>query len=131
MNWGRHVVVRAAIEFAARLALAHTAPLLEEEPHLGAPALIADRSDPLPSHRSRAGTALAADNDPVDVAQVDASNILKQRFDRQEPNGSGRCTQMLDPRQTVLAVLDTHAPPDVRKVGCMAQPRPQQIAQPL
>ncbi len=49
----RHVVVRTAVEVAARLAFSHASPLLEEERHVASRALVANGFDPTLIQRMR------------------------------------------------------------------------------
>src|SRR6478736_5192612 len=63
-------VMSPASQGPSVLALADSAPLLEEEWHACPPTLVADRHDPRLLHGSRAGTAFATNDHPVDAAQV-------------------------------------------------------------
>ena len=55
-------------------------PLLEEERHLQATALIANREHPLLSHRPGSRPALTPDDDPIDSCQIDLAKVFEQVF---------------------------------------------------
>jgi hypothetical protein len=57
--------------------------------------------------------AFSTDDYPVDAAEVDFSQVFKQRFDGEKPDSSIGVPQNIDPRYSVLAVLYAHAPPDI------------------
>src|SRR5882762_3376518 len=69
-------VIRSAFETTARLILANSAPLLEEERNTAPLALIPKRQDPFFLHWSGAGTTLATHDHPVDASQVQFAQIL-------------------------------------------------------
>src|SRR5882762_5458325 len=69
-------VIRSAFETSARLGLANSAPLFEEEGDTAPFALIAKRQDPFFLHWSGAGTTLATHDHPVDASQVQFAQIL-------------------------------------------------------
>lgn len=54
--------MRRSLKFPSSRLLVPAAPLLEEKRHILLLALVADRSSPLRLHRSRAGSAFAADD---------------------------------------------------------------------
>ena len=89
MEGERKLIVGAAVERPAGLVLACAAPLLEEEGHPLRATLATDVDDPVSKHRPRAGAALAADDHPVDAAEVEWSQVFQQRLDREEPNSCG------------------------------------------
>ena len=64
-----HFVVGSPIQFSAGEVFARPSPLLEEERHFCASALIMDRFNPLAFHRSCAGAGLSADNRPMNTVQ--------------------------------------------------------------
>ena len=70
--------------------LTGAAPLLEEEGHPLRAALTTDVDDPISKHGPRVGAALAADDYPVDSAQVKWSEVGQQRLDGQESNSCWR-----------------------------------------
>jgi hypothetical protein len=65
----RHFVIRATVQFPTGQVFAHPTPLLEEERHMGAPALFQNRANPLRLHRARTGTRLTADDHLVDPVE--------------------------------------------------------------
>jgi hypothetical protein len=69
------------MEHAPVLALANSSPLLEEEWHAGGAALALDGYNPLAPDGPRTGTALAANNHPIDGSQIDRAEVLEQRLD--------------------------------------------------
>ena len=73
-------VIRSAFETSARLGLANSAPLLEEERNTAPLALIAEGQDPFFLHRPGAGPALATYNHPIDASQVQFAQVFQQRF---------------------------------------------------
>src|SRR5262245_16319298 len=79
-----YLVPCSPLQLTACLFLVGTAPLLEEERHLGSFALIANVEHPFLAHRPGAGPRFATDDDPVDVLQVEIRYRPQQRFDRQE-----------------------------------------------
>ena len=86
----------------------------------------------LPLQRSRAMTAFATDDCPTDSLPIERTEVFQQRLDRQEPQSGGSGSEMLDARETVLAILDADAPPDVfRGLGSKSQGRFQKVAHPL
>jgi len=66
------------------LALLDTAPLLEEESDTRARTALTNGFYPLVLHGSRAGTAFAANNYPIDPSQVHLAEVLKKRLDTEE-----------------------------------------------
>src|SRR5690606_115832 len=110
----RELVVGAAVEEAAGLALLDVAPLLEEEGDLLGAALTADRAHPGLVHRAGAGAALAADDDPVDAGEVELAEVFEERLDGEEADRGRGVVELFDPGQAVLAILDAHAEPDLR-----------------
>ena len=69
------------VQLSAVSALLNSTPLLEEERHPRGAALITKGDDPIALHRPSTRTALSADNHPIDTAEVNAAEILKQRLD--------------------------------------------------
>src|SRR5579864_7999372 len=80
----RHLVVGAPVQQAPVLPLLNSAPLLEEESRIRSPARFKNSFDPSAFHRSRARTALAADNHPVDTAKVHSAEIFQKRLDTEK-----------------------------------------------
>src|SRR5713226_2599098 len=68
-NAAREFVIRSAFEASARLLLADSAPLFEEERNAILLALIAKRQDPFFLHRPGARPALTTYDHPVDASQ--------------------------------------------------------------
>jgi hypothetical protein len=52
----------------------HPAPLLEEECDFGGPTLVADFNHPFFGDRPRSGSALPADNGPVNPREIDCTH---------------------------------------------------------
>jgi len=44
------------------------------------PTLAANRYNPIPQHRPRAGPALAANDHPIDIRQIDLAQVLRNAF---------------------------------------------------
>ena len=109
----------------------YAAPLLEEERDPLRATLLSNLQHPIPSHRASVRAALSADDRPVDAGEIDGAEILKEGFHRHEPDGGGRVTERRKAWQTVRAVLDADAKPDVRQAGHPAQGARQQIVHPL
>ena len=65
------LVIGPAVKAAPRVFLPHAAPLLEEEWHARLPALVAQATDPLRSHRPRTWPTLSAHDRPIDLIQID------------------------------------------------------------
>ena len=108
------------------LPLLDPAPLLEEESGIRSPATLKNGFDPSAFHRPRTGTALAADDHPIDPAKVYPAEIFQKRLDAEEACVRMRVPQMIDSRHAVLAILYAHAPPDVRRRGSELQPVAEQ-----
>src|SRR5690349_2083674 len=77
----RHAVEGTAIQFPSRVRLPHPSPLFEEERDSRDFALLFNAEHPVRLHWPRAVAALAANDDPVDVGQVDLAQILQERLD--------------------------------------------------
>src|SRR5436305_4390745 len=92
------VVVGSAVDLAPGAALAHAAPLFEEEGDVRASALVADRLDPAILKRPGARATLAAEDHPADAPQVDGAEVLKERLHREHPEARRRVLEVLDPR---------------------------------
>ena len=73
-----YLVPGAAVQDAARTTLHRTVPLLEEEWHAGAQALIKDLADPVRIHWSRARTGFPADDHPIDAAEIQLREWTEQ-----------------------------------------------------
>ncbi len=91
--------------------LVKSAPLLEEERHVGAEALVAHHPWPQRIHAPCTTAALTARNHPVDSIEVEFERA-QQRLTGQEPNSSRDTPKILDPRSPPL-VLDRDPSPDV------------------
>ena len=65
-------------------------------------------------HRAKAGAALAADDHPLDAAQVERAEVLEQRLYRQEPHQRGAGAQRIEAPQG-FPVLEL-APNQMRSV---------------
>jgi hypothetical protein len=73
MNCGQQfgqIVIRAATKAPALFGFVQAAPLLEEERNARFLTLPQNRQDPLLLHRPCTGSALAADDHPIDATQV-------------------------------------------------------------
>ena len=55
----------------------NSAPLLEEQRDASGSALTANRDDPVSQHRACAYAALAADDHPMNVRQVNRAQVLQ------------------------------------------------------
>ncbi len=86
----RDLVVRASIQDAAVPSLLDTAPLLEEESGLRAHTALTNGFNPLALHGSRAGTAFAANDYPIDPSQVHLAEVLKKGLDTEETRAGMR-----------------------------------------
>ena len=84
LNASWETVVGLSVQLSARALLPDPSPLLEEERHASADALIANFSDPFPSQRSCTVAAFPSHNDPVDTLQIDRTQIFQQRLYRKE-----------------------------------------------
>ena len=88
-------------------------PLFEEEGNLGIDAQIAYRARPFEVHGSRARSAFAADDDPVDAGEIEGLDRSDEGFDGKEANFGHRLAEMAHAGE-FRAVLDRRAEPDVR-----------------
>lgn len=77
----RKFVVGFALEAPAGFGFADAAPLFEEEGYFVFAALIAEGEDPVFLHRAGTGAAFAADDHPVDVAEIEFAEVLEERLD--------------------------------------------------
>src|SRR3954469_22764113 len=94
-------VVGAAVQLAAGLLLVRPAPLLEEHRHVRRLTLPDDVGDPLLPDRPGAGSALAADDRPVDARQVHVRQRAEERLDRQELGLRPGAAQVVDAERVV------------------------------
>ena len=92
---------------------APSTPLLEEERGASGIGLSLHVGDPFFAHGSSLGAGFAADDHPMDVAQVDAAQVFQQRLDRKEADVSVDLAQVVNARNAVLLVLHRHAEPHV------------------
>jgi hypothetical protein len=106
-------------------------PLLEEKQDFRAGALCLERCDPIGLHRTGAGTAFTAHDDPVDTAEIDPTKVFQKRFDAQEPHARRCPLEVLDAWEAILFVLDTYSPPNVRRHGSRLKFRSQEMMQAL
>lgn len=83
-----HVVPGTPVELASAGFRRSATPLFEEEADAGGRALIAEFPTPPDVHRPRAGTGLAASDDPIDSRQVNSSEWSKERLRRDEAHRS-------------------------------------------
>ena len=90
-----------------------SAPLLEEEGHFGSDAQIAYRAGPFELHGSRARSAFAADDDPVDAGEIEGLDRSDEGFDGKEANFGRGLAEMAHAGE-FGAVLDRRTEPDVR-----------------
>src|SRR6266571_4172738 len=99
-SWCHHplrpLIPRAPIEQTARLPLADTTPLLEEERHSSRVALVADVAYPVGVHRTGTRAGFAADHDPVNPRQREMRERFQERFQGEELDLRWRLTQVCD-----------------------------------
>src|SRR3990172_4601256 len=79
-----HLVPRPAVQLPAGLLLPNASPLLEEERDVIFHALLADVFDPRLIHRPGAESGFPADDDPVDIPQIQFPQRAKERLEGQE-----------------------------------------------
>jgi len=65
-------------------------------------------------HSPCAGSALPADDHPVNPGEIYLAEILEKRFDRKKAYARRSFTKKIDTWQAILSVLDAYAEPDVR-----------------
>jgi len=99
---------------AAGFGFADAAPLFEEEGGFVFAALVAEGEDPVFLHGAGAGAAFAADDHPVDVAEIEFAEVFEERLDGEEADGGVGFLQVSDAGNAVFFVFDADAPPDVR-----------------
>lgn len=75
--------------------------------------------------------ALSADDDPVDLAQVERPEVGEKGFYREESKACRRVLKRPNARQTVTSILDADAERDVFKISHPPQLTQQQFAQSL
>src|SRR5665213_384200 len=113
-NNGRKLIERPIVQEPPGLALLTSAPLLEEERNPRCATLREYSTHPCGINRPGTVAALAAHDHPMDLAEVDPADVFEERFDGKETELRRRTAQHVDPRNAILAILDAHAPPDVR-----------------
>ena len=93
---GGHLVPCATVEVTSSGRRAGAAPLLEEERDARGEALVADASDPIGVHGARPGSALAADDDPVQSvgAKREVAEIGEERLAGDETDVAGRGSEV-------------------------------------
>ena len=107
-----HRIPGAAFQQPSGAFFANAAPLLEEKGDVGELAVISHLNHPLLLKWPRAWPRLAADNHPVNSAQVQAGQGAEQRLQRQELDLRAGLYQVGDSMHIVLRLdADTH--PDV------------------
>lgn len=117
MTTSGHAVVGLAVERSSELRLLHAAPLLEKEGDFGAAALIAEADDPVAVQGASAVAAFAADDDPVDVGEVEGAEVFEEGFDGEEGGMGASGAEVIDAGEAKLAIFDADAPPDVLALG--------------
>jgi hypothetical protein len=115
-NGARHLIERAAAIVPAGALFANAAPLLEEKRRSCLATCGLNLRDPLFRHRSRTRAALAADDCPVDAAQIGPNHRPEQRFERNEPDGSIDLAQIINAPE-IVGALDTCPERHVRQQG--------------
>jgi hypothetical protein len=128
---GGNLIIGSAIQIPARLTFANAAPLFKKKWNFGFNASILDGSDPFLSHRASAISALPANDDPGNTSNIQCTEILQKRFDREEPNSGGSVLQMLYSGESVTTILDADAPPNVALQRELAKCLVEHCAQPL
>ncbi len=131
MEGERKLIVGVAVERPSGFVLACAAPLLEEEGHPLRAALTTDVDDPVSKHRTEVRAALSADDDPVNLAQVDRPEVGEKRFHREESKAYRRALERPNARQPVTSIFDADAERDVFKIAHPPQLTQQQFAQSL
>lgn len=129
--WRRELVVGPAIQRSTSQVFSDTSPLLKEKRNSLFSALAPDPKHPFLLHRSSVGATFPSDDYPIDAFQVECSNVLEKRLDREEPHGDRRITESRDSLKSVLAVLHAHAKPNVRQATDPTQFAMQQITHAL
>jgi hypothetical protein len=80
--------------------------LLEEKRNVLRSTLLSDGSDPVLCHSTRSRTTFAADDNPMDAAQIHRPKIFQKRFYGQESDFRMCSAQLVNPRQTMLPVFN-------------------------
>jgi hypothetical protein len=75
--------------------------------------------------------AFATDDYPGYSCEVELSDVLKQRLDRQEPNRRRGTLEMLYSWHPVALILDAYSPPDIPSVGREFERASKHVFQPL
>jgi hypothetical protein len=107
-------IVGSAIESAAHSFLLDATPLLEEEGNPCGRTLITQRRNPRSLHRPGTGSTFAAYDYPVNTRKVYFPQVFQEWFYREKADGCWCGTQVHDSWQSILPILDAHAPPDMR-----------------
>ena len=84
-------------------------PLLEEERNTGGRALVANASRPRQLHRTGARATLPTNDDPVDRAEIEGTNVFEEGLDREKSRSRYRAAKAIDPRHTILSIFDGDA----------------------
>ena len=123
--------VDSALKLSSGYGLADSAPLLEKKWNALALALISNGENPFLFHRSSAGAALAAHDDPMNTVEIYRAKVFQQRLDREKTDLRIRGTEMIDSRKAVPPILHAYTPPDVRLTRGKAEARIEKIMQAL
>ena len=121
MEGERKFIVRPAVERPAGFVLPCATPLLEKEGHPLRAALTTDVNHPISKHRTGVRAALSADDDPVDLAQVERPEVGEQGFYREKSKACRGVLERPNARKTVTAIFDADAERHVFKVGHPSQ----------
>jgi hypothetical protein len=90
--------VSSTIEGSPVHLFSNSTPLFEKEPYAILFAFLADGQNPFFFHGSRSGATLTANDYLVNSIQADATQVLKQWFDRKKLYSRWRSLQMPDSR---------------------------------
>lgn len=107
----REFIVSALVQFASGFFFADAAPLFEKESDFCAATLCANVSHPRSIHWPCARPTFTADNHPINIFQIERTEMFQQRFDGKKTDLRRGIAQQINARQTVLTIFNTHAPP--------------------
>jgi hypothetical protein len=103
--------------------------LLEKEIYILLTANLQYVFNPRSGHGTGTPSALPPDDRPLHSRNIEASEIFKEWFNRQEFEGRRRGTKMSDARQAITLVFNANAPPNVAAMCREIESTAEHVAQ--
>ena len=125
---GWKLIERSTVKAPACSALFESSPLFEEKWNTCCLALFLYGLNPIRLNRASPTTTLSSYNHPVDDSQVQLSEVLKQRLDRQKTDSSSGAAEFSYAWQSSATILNADSPPDVAGSSSITEFRVQQAS---